>query len=160
MTTSTLVNTIQDLGPRPSSTPAIEHYRPLGDLTQLVPSKPGHFWCYTHLADLPLEKQSPDPRYCQQCFEILVKEAKDTGRSKGRVWWVPVARGSGASGVGGVADGVTQVYPSKDSPPPVVTLICEGCGAVMPYERKSKRFCSTRCRMAHHRGQTVMAVTV
>jgi hypothetical protein len=30
-------------------------------------------------------------------------------------------------------------------------LVCEHCGTVLVAQRASKRFCSTRCRVAHHR---------
>ncbi len=94
MATSTLVNTIQD-GLRPSPAPAIEHYRDLSNITQLVASKPGMFWCYTHLLYMPLEKQSPDPRYCNACHGILMAEYRDmvSVRGKRKPWWTP-ANGS------------------------------------------------------------------
>jgi hypothetical protein len=67
----------------------VVHYRDLSDLDHLIPSKAGYFWCYTHLADLPLKEQSPDPRYCRQCYAILQKEGKETRRSKDKIWWWP-----------------------------------------------------------------------
>ncbi len=72
--------------------PAVEHYRNLSDLDQLVASKPGMFWCYTHLLNIPLEKQSPDPRYCNTCHILLMGEYRDmvSVRGKRRSWWVPV----------------------------------------------------------------------
>jgi hypothetical protein len=53
--------------------PPVVHYRDLSDLDHLIASKAGYFWCYTHLADLPRKEQSPDPRYCRQCYAILQK---------------------------------------------------------------------------------------
>ncbi|MFC1869866.1 hypothetical protein ACFLYE_01180 [Chloroflexota bacterium] len=47
-----------------------------------------HFWCQTHGTAQPLEKQSPDPRYCKECCEYLLQEAEllpSTKRSK----WIP-----------------------------------------------------------------------
>lgn len=35
-----------------------------------------HFWCETHLSAIPVEKSSPDRRYCQDCYLFLVGEAK------------------------------------------------------------------------------------
>ena len=91
MATSTLVNTIQD-GSRPSPLPPIEHYWDISDTSRLVGSKPGHFWCYTHLLDMPLEVQSIDPRYCRECYEILKVEYQDMvlTRGKRKPWWMPV----------------------------------------------------------------------
>jgi len=85
----------QILTPKPQpepAEPAVVHYLPLGDLTQLVPSKSGHFWCYSHLADLPLNEQSPDPRFCNSCHGVLMAEYRDmvTTRGKRKPWWVPV----------------------------------------------------------------------
>ena len=76
--------------PPPTKLP-VGQYADLSDTKNLVASKSGMFWCYTHLADLPLEKQSSDPRYCKECFEILKVEAADL-RSTGhlrRQWWLP-----------------------------------------------------------------------
>jgi hypothetical protein len=66
----------------------IRHY---ADLNHLVSSKPGMFWCYTHLLYLPLTEQSHDPRYCQQCFEVLMEEAKGMRLSGNhhKPWWIP-----------------------------------------------------------------------
>ena len=65
-------------------------------MKNLIKSPVGLFWCYAHLQDLPLEKQSPDPRYCQKCFEVLSQEAKDTGvrHSKKAPWWLPAVNGA------------------------------------------------------------------
>jgi hypothetical protein len=79
--------------PLPSS-PVVEinHYADLSDTSHLIKSKEGMFYCYTHLGDLPLEKQSSDPRYCQQCYEVLKDEYRDMVKShtRHRSWWVPV----------------------------------------------------------------------
>ena len=64
---------------RPTSQLQVGQFQDLRDTHHLIKSKSGMFWCYTHLQDLPVEKQSPDPRYCQKCFEVLSQEAKDTG---------------------------------------------------------------------------------
>jgi hypothetical protein len=83
------------LGPAPTKLTAGQ-FQDLRDTKHLITSKPGMFWCYTHLADLPLEKQAPDPRYCQECFEVLSQEAKDTGvrHSKKAPWWLPAVSGA------------------------------------------------------------------
>src|SRR5271157_3841745 len=77
--------------PKPPSMPAIEHYRLLSDLDHLIASKPETFWCYIHLADLPLSEQSPDPRYCKACNAVLSRdreESRAAGNFK-KPWWVP-----------------------------------------------------------------------
>ncbi len=50
-----------------------------------------HFWCETHLSAIPVEKSSPDRRYCQDCYLFLVGEAKillQRGATK-RPAWIP-----------------------------------------------------------------------
>ena len=57
----------------------------------LIKSPVGLFWCYIHLADLSFEKQSPDPRYCQECYKLLLREIEDM-KSLGnhhKPWWIP-----------------------------------------------------------------------
>ena len=34
------------------------------------------FWCHACLDDKPASEASPDPRYCQGCYEFLLKEAE------------------------------------------------------------------------------------
>jgi hypothetical protein len=71
--------------PLSSSPPIeIEHYQDLSDMSHLIKSKDGMFWCYIHLQDLPFEKQSPDPRYCQQCYELLMGEYRDMVKTRGK----------------------------------------------------------------------------
>ena len=69
--------------------PIAGQYQDLSDTKKLILVKPGYFWCYTHLQDLPLEKQSIDKRYCQQCYEILVKALADLKEAGDRHkhWW-------------------------------------------------------------------------
>ena len=136
----------------------VVHSCNLSDLEHLITSKAGYFWCYTHLADLPLKEQSPDSRYCRQCYEILKKEGKEAKRSSNKIWWWPKVRNRINRSAESDADRVISPNPliSKASR---VTLICQGCGVIMDYKRNSKRYCSNRCRVAHHRGQIVMAVS-
>ena len=78
----------------------VGQFQDLSDTTNLIASKPGMFWCYTHLQDLPLEKQSVDPRYCQQCFEVLSQEEKTPAselswtQKKEGPWWLPAIDGA------------------------------------------------------------------
>jgi len=69
---------------------SVGQFQDLRDTSNLIKSKPGMFWCYTHLADLPLEKQSPDPRYCQECFELFLHEVDDMKSSGNhhKSWWM------------------------------------------------------------------------
>lgn len=46
-----------------------------------------HFWCETCVVARPLKEQSPDPRYCQGCYEFLLKEAELLGGRKPT--WAP-----------------------------------------------------------------------
>lgn len=76
---------------KPPSKLAVEHYRVLSNLEHLIASRPETFWCYTHLADLPLSEQSPDPRFCKACNAVLTRDREDS-RASGtfrRPWWVP-----------------------------------------------------------------------
>lgn len=52
-----------------------------------------HFWCETHLCALPVANKSPDPRYCQDCFDVLTEEAKmlENRHTKRLPTWVPVS---------------------------------------------------------------------
>jgi hypothetical protein len=52
-----------------------------------------HFWCQTCLMARPLDDQSPDPRYCQGCYDFLCKEAEMLPPKRGRPQWVPKAQG-------------------------------------------------------------------
>ena len=47
-----------------------------------------HFWCQACVVARPLVEQSPDPRYCLSCYEVLKTEAGLlAGRKKPT--WVP-----------------------------------------------------------------------
>jgi hypothetical protein len=68
------------------------YYHDLANLDNLIKSKPGMFWCYTHLLYLPLTEQSADPRFCKLCHSILMAEYRDTVSTRGKrsFWWAPV----------------------------------------------------------------------
>jgi hypothetical protein len=79
------------VAPKPLSRPVIEHYRDLTDLGSLIASSPETFWCYTHLAEMPLSERSLDPRYCKACNAVLSQD-REGSRASGnfrRPWWVP-----------------------------------------------------------------------
>jgi hypothetical protein len=79
------------LPPKPQSLPEIEHYRDLTNLGSLIVSRPETFWCYTHLAEMPLSERSVDPRYCKACNVVLTRDREDSRASGNfrRPWWVP-----------------------------------------------------------------------
>ena len=47
------------------------------------------FWCKTHLEDLPVSKQSPDNRYCQDCYDVLSEEVRLLSPKQGKPDWIP-----------------------------------------------------------------------
>jgi hypothetical protein len=77
--------------PKLPSRPVIEHYRDLTNLDGLIASRPETFWCYTHLAEMPLSERSVDPRYCKACNAVLTRDREDSRASGNfrRPWWVP-----------------------------------------------------------------------
>ncbi|MFC1869683.1 hypothetical protein ACFLYE_00240 [Chloroflexota bacterium] len=48
-----------------------------------------HLWCETHGTAQPLESQSPDPRYCQDCFDYLMTYEVPLLPLKKRPKWIP-----------------------------------------------------------------------
>lgn len=46
------------------------------------------FWCEACLMGEPAVEQSPDPRYCQGCYDFLLKEAEMLSPGK-RPAWIP-----------------------------------------------------------------------
>jgi len=48
----------------------------------------GGFFCKTCLVGKPASEQSPDERYCQGCYEVLLKEAEMLSPGK-RPAWIP-----------------------------------------------------------------------
>ena len=46
-----------------------------------------HFWCEACVVARPLVEQSPDPRYCLSCFDVLKVEAEM--QPTRRVAWMP-----------------------------------------------------------------------
>ena len=53
-----------------------------------IVSNDGSFFCHACLEDKSAAEQSPDPRYCQPCYDILFKEAGMLSGSK-RPAWIP-----------------------------------------------------------------------
>ena len=50
--------------------------------------KDGGFFCNACLVGKPAIEQSPDPRYCQGCYDFLLKEAELLGGNS-RPGWIP-----------------------------------------------------------------------
>lgn len=48
--------------------------------------KAGGFWCHACLVSHPADRQSPDPRYCQRCYDLLLKEAEKDNTHWGGDW--------------------------------------------------------------------------
>jgi hypothetical protein len=48
----------------------------------------GGFWCSACLSGKPSSEQSPDPRYCKGCFQVLSEEARLLSGGK-RPAWLP-----------------------------------------------------------------------
>ncbi len=51
-------------------------------------AKGSHFWCSGHLGAVSVDEQSVDSRYCRQCFEFLLGEAKLL-KGTARPAWIP-----------------------------------------------------------------------
>jgi hypothetical protein len=46
----------------------------------------GGFWCHACLVSHSATEQSPDPRYCQGCYDFLLKEAEILPKTKHPAW--------------------------------------------------------------------------
>jgi len=51
----------------------------------------GSFFCHACVVDKPVSEQSPDSRYCQGCYDFLLKEAEILSPGK-HPKWVPRAQ--------------------------------------------------------------------
>jgi len=69
--------------------------------------KAGGFWCHACLVSHSATEQSPDPRYCQSCYDFLLKEAELLAGTK-RPKWIPKPQKAGGKQypVPGVGDGI------------------------------------------------------
>ena len=50
--------------------------------------KAGDFFCHACLTSHPATEKSPDPRYCQGCYDFLIREAEKLPENK-RPAWIP-----------------------------------------------------------------------
>jgi len=56
------------------------------------------FFCHACVVGKPASEQSPDPRYCQNCYEFLLKEVELLPASK-RPKWIPKAQRVGSKSI-------------------------------------------------------------
>jgi hypothetical protein len=56
----------------------------------IAKEKRGGFFCHACLAGHQKARRSPDPRYCQGCYDFLVKEAEILPKTR-RPKWIPKA---------------------------------------------------------------------
>lgn len=99
--------------------------------------KAGGFWCHTCLVSHPETEQSPDPRYCQECCEFLLKEAEMLPPKSGRPQWIPKAGevSKKAADVSGYAPQITATVKGKKSK---VAIIPPAVGARPTIKRGPK----------------------
>lgn len=97
-----------------------------------------HFFCQTHQTAVPVENRSPDPRYCQDCYNFLKRVASCT-----------------ETGLTGDAMGLgvdkRQRGVESDGLQVSVTKTCIFCGNIFTAQRISARYCSAKCRVAANR---------
>lgn len=62
----------------------------------------GGFFCYACVIGKPANDISPDPRYCQECYDFLIKEAELDTRRRGDDWKPIIATKKVAQVVGGM----------------------------------------------------------
>ena len=77
--------------------------------------KTGGFWCHACLVSHPATEQSPDPRYCQGCYDFLLKEAELLTGTK-RPKWIPKPQKAEEKQypVPGVGDGIMSTLESQN----------------------------------------------
>ncbi len=59
----------------------------------------GGFFCLACAVGKPADDQSPDPRYCQGCYDFLLKEAEMLPSNK-RPKWIPKPHSNAVRGAG------------------------------------------------------------
>ena len=58
------------------------------DIVTEANHQPDGFFCHACLIDKPASEASPDPRYCQWCYDFLLKETEMLPKNK-RPRWIP-----------------------------------------------------------------------
>ena len=78
--------------------------------------KAGGFWCHACLVSHLAAEQSPDPRYCQGCYDFLLKEAELLTGTK-RPKWIPKPQKAGGKQypVSGVGDRIMSTLSNQKS---------------------------------------------
>jgi len=76
-----------------------------------------HFWCGACLVAKPFDDQSPDPRYCQDCHDFLLKEVALLAPKQRRPEWIPKAKeiSQKLAGVSGYPPLIMATVKSKKS---------------------------------------------
>jgi len=78
-----------------------------------------HFWCDACVVARPQVEQSPDPRYCRGCYEILKTEAEMQSTKKAA--WMPKdgsrKTAPKATQATPAMQGVVLQHPDHDNPP-------------------------------------------
>ena len=72
--------------------------------------KAGGFFCQACVIGKPASEQSPDPRYCLSCFDVLTNEASLLPSNK-RPKWVPKAKNTPEKSIQVVDDVVLNMSP-------------------------------------------------
>ena len=76
--------------------------------------KNGGLFCIACLVGKPPKEASPDPRYCQSCYDFLLEEAALlTGTTRPK--WIPRRQESGKNIISGAGDGYAIMLPSEDT---------------------------------------------
>ena len=132
-------------------------------MNTIINSLPGHFYCYTHLADLPLEKQSFDERYCWDCCNLLQADA-DELRSINRIrkqWWIPKKTPTKQSDC--QKEAIVTNDTIEDTVAKIVTdksARCSTCNTLLVGYRADARFCCSDCRVKFYRQMNKQMVLV
>jgi predicted nucleic acid-binding Zn ribbon protein len=129
------------------------------DIDNLIPAKQqGYFFCFTHLEDRPTSEKSPDPRYCQQCYNCLLKEwqtIKIQGGRSSKPEWLPVMPQNTMPAVDSDATVlVSDATLSNDVVQLSVTKTekyCVVCNNSFPAKRSDAKYCGDKCRQIGHR---------
>jgi len=85
--------------------------------------KAGGFWCHACLVSHPAREQSPDPCYCQGCYDFLLKEAETlTGHIK-KPEWLPEASSKTAKTASPVSQYGGEIMSTLENPKNEVDII-------------------------------------
>lgn len=119
-----------------------------------------HFWCQGHLTARSVTDRSPDPRYCQSCYDFLLNEyqiMKMFGHVK-TFSWLPKAEQSPTATDSEALPNIEAVTTVADKELPIGDSVtanfghCLVCGtALVGFKRSDVKFCSPACKQKYHR---------